>query len=431
MLALQALEALGLALEGHFHILLPSLVRLLPSVNTTVTPKDTKRRILGTMAKLLPRMRLAPYASAVVHPLMLTLRDSREAEVCADALATICSVSVAVGENMALFVPAINGVIAHAQSHGAGGMLPLERWARLVDTLERGAAPAGLVGGGGGGGECGGGGGGGGGARDAWDDGIGWAAEMDAVTYNHRLSDPPENAPTALHRGARRCQLELRLELLQFSMCPWHGMLCCWHDLRDGGLCSSQQQPSVTLAQARLTAGCHSGLYLHRVPPTQRPLKSARARAVSQENLKKAWESSQRCTKEDWLEWMRRLGVELLAHSSSSALRSCHELALVQPNMARELFSVGFVSCWLDIDEAHQKGLVRSLEAALASPTIPPEIVTALLNLAEFMEHDERPLPLDTRTLGALAEKCHAFAKVCATCSMRGCCVAVHALQLI
>ena len=52
-----------------------------------------------------------------------------------------------------------------------------------------------------------------------------------------------------------------------------------------------------------------------------------------------------------------------------------------------------------------------SLEAALASPTIPPEIVTALLNLAEFMEHDDKQLPLDTRTLGALAEKCHAFAK--------------------
>ena len=70
------------------------------------------------------------------------------------------------------------------------------------------------------------------------------------------------------------------------------------------------------------------------------------------------------------------------------------------------------MSCWLDIDEVHQRGLVQSLEAALASPSIPPEIVTALLNLAEFMEHDERPLPLDTRTLGALAEKCHAFAKV-------------------
>lgn len=55
--------------------------------------------------------------------------------------------------------------------------------------------------------------------------------------------------------------------------------------------------------------------------------------------------------------------------------------------------------------------LLCSLEAALASPTIPPEIVTSLLNLAEFMEHDDKQLPLDTRTLGALAEKCHAFAK--------------------
>ncbi|KAF2294310.1 hypothetical protein GH714_009143 [Hevea brasiliensis] len=30
---------------------------------------------------------------------------------------------------------------------------------------------------------------------------------------------------------------------------------------------------------------------------------------------------------------------------------------------------------------------------------------------AEFMEHDEKPLPIDIRLLGALAEKCHAFAK--------------------
>lgn len=79
--------------------------------------------------------------------------------------------------------------------------------------------------------------------------------------------------------------------------------------------------------------------------------------------------------------------------------------------MARELFAAGFVSCWSELDESLQDQLVRSLEAALASPTIPPDIVTTLLNLAEFMEHDEKALPLDTRTLGALAEKCHAYAK--------------------
>eukprot|EP00798_Chlamydomonas_sp_ICE-L_P022753 gene22753-29921_t len=132
---------------------------------------------------------------------------------------------------------------------------------------------------------------------------------------------------------------------------------------------------------------------------------------VNAQNLKRAWESSQRVTKEDWAEWMRHFSVELLRESPSPALRACHGLAQVHPSMARELFASGFVSCWAELDGHLQEQLVRSLEAALASPTIPPEIVTALLNLAEFMEHDDKRLPLDTRTLGALAEKCHAFAK--------------------
>ena len=65
--------------------------------------------------------------------------------------------------------------------------------------------------------------------------------------------------------------------------------------------------------------------------------------------------------------------------------------------MARELFAAGFVSCWAELEESMREALVRSLEAALASPSIPPEIVTTLLNLAEFMEHNEKKLPLDTR----------------------------------
>lgn len=72
-------------------------------------------------------------------------------------------------------------------------------------------------------------------------------------------------------------------------------------------------------------------------------------------------------------------------------------LSQVQPGMARELFAAGFVSCWAELEPPSQQALVRSLEAALASPSIPPEIVTTLLNLAEFMEHDEKALPLDAR----------------------------------
>lgn len=49
----------------------------------------------------------------------------------------------------------------------------------------------------------------------------------------------------------------------------------------------------------------------------------------------------------------------------------------VHPSMARELFAAGFVSCWSELDVGLQEQLVRSLEAALASPTIPPETVGA------------------------------------------------------
>ncbi|KDD76204.1 FAT domain-containing protein, partial [Helicosporidium sp. ATCC 50920] len=138
---------------------------------------------------------------------------------------------------------------------------------------------------------------------------------------------------------------------------------------------------------------------------------SAATRQEGLNSLRRAWESSQRSTKEDWAEWMRNFSIELLKQSPSKALRACGSLAQANPSMGRELFAAGFVSCWSELDEGMQEQLVRSLEAALASPTIPPDIVTTLLNLAEFMEHDEKALPLDTRTLGALAEKCHAYAK--------------------
>ncbi|CDY46271.1 BnaC05g50600D [Brassica napus] len=132
---------------------------------------------------------------------------------------------------------------------------------------------------------------------------------------------------------------------------------------------------------------------------------------VNDGRLRTAGEASQRSTKEDWEEWMRHFSIELLKESPSPALRTCAKLAQLQPFVGRELFAAGFVSCWAQLNEASQTQLVRSLEMAFSSPNIPPEILATLLNLAEFMEHDEKPLPIDIRLLGALAEKCRVFAK--------------------
>ncbi|EMC92726.1 hypothetical protein BAUCODRAFT_76649 [Baudoinia panamericana UAMH 10762] len=132
---------------------------------------------------------------------------------------------------------------------------------------------------------------------------------------------------------------------------------------------------------------------------------------VNQQHLKNAWEASQKSTKEDWQEWMRRLSVELLKESPQQALRACTPLASIYPPLARSLFNSAFVSCWTELYDQYQEELVRSLEVALTSPQIPPEILQILLNLAEFMEHDDKALPIDVRTLGVYAAKCHAFAK--------------------
>ena len=48
---------------------------------------------------------------------------------------------------------------------------------------------------------------------------------------------------------------------------------------------------------------------------------------VNQANLMRAWEASQRATKEDWIEWLSGFAVELLRESPSPALRSCSPLA--------------------------------------------------------------------------------------------------------
>lgn len=141
--------------------------------------------------------------------------------------------------------------------------------------------------------------------------------------------------------------------------------------------------------------------------PDQTPVSKLK---VNEQNLRRAWETSSRATKEDWTEWLRKFAIELLRESPSPALRSCLYVVDYAP-LVRSLFNAGFVSCWRELGETYQRELVRHLETALLSPNIPQEILQNLLDLAEFMEHDEAPLPIEAATLAILADKCHAYAK--------------------
>ena len=108
---------------------------------------------------------------------------------------------------------------------------------------------------------------------------------------------------------------------------------------------------------------------------------------------------------------MRRFTVELLRESSSPCLRACSNLAQSYEPHARELFNAAFLSCWEHLNDASRTSLVHNLHEAFKSPSIPPEILQTLLNLAEFLEHDAEALPIAPVVLAELAQKSHAYAK--------------------
>lgn len=132
---------------------------------------------------------------------------------------------------------------------------------------------------------------------------------------------------------------------------------------------------------------------------------------VNKTVLKNTWDCSQQRTREDWQEWIRRLSIQLLKESPSHALRACSGLAGIYNPLARDLFNASFASCWTELYAQYQEDLVQSLCTALSSPQNPPEIHQTLLNLVEFMEHDDKPLPISIQVLGQYAQKCHAYAK--------------------
>ena len=128
-------------------------------------------------------------------------------------------------------------------------------------------------------------------------------------------------------------------------------------------------------------------------------------------HLKAAWDTRGKSTKEDWQEWLRRFSTTLLTESPNHALRACANLASVYLPLARELFNSAFVSCWSELYEQFQEELIQNIESAIKSENVPPDLLGLLLSLAEFMEHDDKALPIDIRVLGKEAARCHAYAK--------------------
>jgi hypothetical protein len=117
--------------------------------------------------------------------------------------------------------------------------------------------------------------------------------------------------------------------------------------------------------------------------PQIQTVNQASAFRVNQAHLQRAWDVSQRTTREDWDEWMRRFSVQLLREAPNAALRAAAGLAHAFPSLGTELFCAAFLCCWSNLSDEYQKNLIRSLEVAFVSSDVSPEILQSLLNLCE------------------------------------------------
>lgn len=149
--------------------------------------------------------------------------------------------------------------------------------------------------------------------------------------------------------------------------------------------------------------------------PSIQPTPHQTSHKVNMSNLQRAWDVSNRSTREDWEEWFRRFSVQLLREAPSPALRACAELAQTYQPLARELFAAAFVCCWAELTDQYRSNLRFSLEVCFSADAS-LEILTLLLNLAEFTEHIDTKskipqLGIDISILAELALRCRAYAR--------------------
>jgi serine/threonine-protein kinase mTOR len=135
--------------------------------------------------------------------------------------------------------------------------------------------------------------------------------------------------------------------------------------------------------------------------------------------LEAAWTLSGRTTESDLIEWMRRLSIEFIRQSPSPILRPCAILAKVYQPLANELFNAAFISIWDELFDLNANELsvqddiplIHGLETALSSPQIPSYIRAALLNLTEFMDMQDKAIPLNILLLAKQAEAASMYSK--------------------
>ncbi|ETO28610.1 phosphatidylinositol kinase Tor2 [Reticulomyxa filosa] len=356
---LQALETFGSSLEDLLYLVIPPLMKIIEHTELNVS---IRIRTIECISKLCRCVNFSSFFSRAIHPLIRIIDDDND-QLRGPAAQALCSLLVQMGPDYAIFIPNIDKILKKHKAVSG-------EFTKLADRLIRNGNDPMLdsdvytdgiddngSGGGSNGGISNGGGGGGGGKGE------------EAMDTNDSLS-------TGKDRNA--------------------GNLAA-----DNGRNGDGAEPSETGHNGNL--GDDSNVKL-----------SIQSEALHK--VVKRWNADHTFSKEDWIEWLKSLQIELLKQSPALLLRLCVALAQRHDPLASELFNAAYLSCWTELEDWIQDKLIqvqcRAFTEAQSKPgSVPNEVLLTLLNLTEFMDRQGHGLPVGETNLGKVAEICHSYAK--------------------
>ncbi|KAF8573454.1 atypical PIKK FRAP protein kinase [Ramaria rubella] len=128
--------------------------------------------------------------------------------------------------------------------------------------------------------------------------------------------------------------------------------------------------------------------------------------------LKRAWDITRVLDNHDaWIAWFTQLAAQFVKESPSISLRSCMHLFDVYPHISPHLFNPALASCWGELTEPLQEDLIHSVQHVLTSSSVPPEVAHYMLDLVEYMERNETPLPISHSSMADYCFHLQAYAK--------------------
>ncbi|ELP86268.1 serine/threonine protein kinase TOR1, putative [Entamoeba invadens IP1] len=124
------------------------------------------------------------------------------------------------------------------------------------------------------------------------------------------------------------------------------------------------------------------------------------------------WQNCKQFTKEEeWSDWTERILIETIRMSPSVLIYDFHSIVSNNTNspIARDLFNCAFHSYFIMLKENKKNEILDDMKMVITQPSVSHEVVALVLNLAEFLEHEELIKPI--KEFGDCASKIGAYAK--------------------